>query len=321
MKDLYTFEHVFWILALICVVVYGCVLPFNNIASALLLERNYFMEPPSECHLENENWCQSDQNKPVNCPSSKWYQPPLQYNVTSDDVDCTDDYWSDDCAKTYCDRFSDAQIEAGTIMSIPYIISACLSPLLGGVVDRFAMRAIIATVSPLVLVVVHCFLGFSNVSPVGPLIGQGLAYSGFAAVLWPSVALVVEPRLVGLGYGIVVSIQNFGLAVFPLIIATIYQDHGNHYIPSVEVFFIALAWGGVIIGLYLNYYDRYYLNGKLNFPRKESPEIEQLRRESRDRAMKNPVFNDDEKDKMFAQIQEDEHRPGSSEIYSTSMVH
>lgn len=29
----------------------GCVLPFNNIASALLLERDYFKDPPDGCHL------------------------------------------------------------------------------------------------------------------------------------------------------------------------------------------------------------------------------------------------------------------------------
>lgn len=34
-------------------------------------------------------------------------------------------------------------------------------------------------------------------TPVAPLVGQGLAYSGFAAVLWPSVPLVVEKRLIG----------------------------------------------------------------------------------------------------------------------------
>jgi hypothetical protein len=31
--------------------VYGCVLPFNNIASSLLLERDFFQEPPSECKI------------------------------------------------------------------------------------------------------------------------------------------------------------------------------------------------------------------------------------------------------------------------------
>ena len=58
-----------------------------------------------------------------------------------------------------------------------------------------------------VLIIVHTVLAKSNGSPVVPLVGQGLAYSGFAAVLWPSVPLVVEKRLIGLGYGVVTSVQ------------------------------------------------------------------------------------------------------------------
>lgn len=156
-------------------------------------------------------------------------------------------------------------------MSIPYIISATLSPFLGGFVDRFGFRAVIATVSPLVLVVVHSFLGYSSCSPVGPLVGQGLAYAGFASVVWPSVAMVVDDHLVGLGYGIVVSIQNMGLAVFPVIIAAIYTDAGDVYIPTVEVFFVALAAAGALIGMYLNFYDHFFLDDLLNSGRKPDP--------------------------------------------------
>lgn len=318
-KDLWTFRHVFWLLALICVIVYGCVLPFNNIASALLLERNYFMEPPADCHLTYPNACQNDTNVPVNCPSNKWYQPPLQDGVTSDDVDCTDDYWSDTCTKEYCDRFADAQVEAGTIMSIPYIISACLSPLLGFAVDRFGMRAVVATISPAVLIVVHSMLGWTDVSPVGPLVGQGLAYSGFAAVLWPSVALVVDRRLVGLGYGIVVSIQNFGLAVFPLIIAMIYEGNDSKYIPSVEVFFVILAIIGVAIGLYLNVHDRLHLDNTLNHPGKRL--ADNSGRAAGAGEMVNPIHDDDKVRADAADDEEEEIRLNSSEIFASSMVH
>ena len=70
--------------------------------------------------------------------------------------------------------------------------------------------------------VVHSILGYApSVDPVGPLVGQGLAYAGFAAVLWPSVPLVVEQRFIGLGYGVVTSVQNLGLASFPLIVSGI----------------------------------------------------------------------------------------------------
>ena len=75
-----------------------------------------------------------------------------------------------------------------------------------------------ATIAPATLVIVHSFLGRTKVDPVGPLVGQGLAYSAFAAVLWPSVPLVCDQRLIGLGYGVVTSVQNIGLTLFPVII-------------------------------------------------------------------------------------------------------
>mmetsp|Transcript_19281 Transcript_19281/g.20895 ORF Transcript_19281/g.20895 Transcript_19281/m.20895 type:complete len:607 (+) Transcript_19281:100-1920(+) len=332
-RDALTFKQIFWVLTLICVVVYGCVLPFNNIASALLLERDYFKEPDSACHLTYTNQCQSDSNPPVNCPSSKWYQPPLPTNYTAADVDCTDDYFSDYCTVTFCNRQSDAQVQASTIMSIPYIISACLSPVLGGFVDRFGARAIIATASPLALVVVHIFLGFTTVSPIGPLVGQGLAYSCFAAVLWPSVGLVIEQRLVGLGYGIVVSVQNMGLASFPLIIAAIYSGAGDQYIPEVEIFFIACAWIGVIVGLYLNYVDYYFMDSILNGIKKRRLSMEELEAHHR-ASLTNPLFDDEEKVKTFGPndriveagrnsegTNQSTSRHRSSELFSTSMIH
>ena len=47
LRDVFTFSKPFWVLTLSCVVVYGCVLPFNNIASSLLLERNFFIKQPN----------------------------------------------------------------------------------------------------------------------------------------------------------------------------------------------------------------------------------------------------------------------------------
>merc|ERR1719199_386534 len=41
--DIRKFGPLFWLLTISCFVVYGCVLPFNNVASGILLERNFFM--------------------------------------------------------------------------------------------------------------------------------------------------------------------------------------------------------------------------------------------------------------------------------------
>jgi len=267
-RDVLTFTHIFWILVVSCVVVYGCILPFNNISSSLLLERDYFVSPPDGCRLQNITLCESSSNPPVDCPDSKWYQPPLPYNqfidgkfypgqLTSNDVDCTSDAWSSSgsCTETFCTRLSDGETQASLVMSIPYIISAVFSPPMGFIIDLYGMRAVISAIAPMVLIIVHLTLGLTTVNPIGPLVGQGLAYTGFVSVLWPAVPLVVEEHMVGLAFGIVTSMQNLGCAVLPLVVAAVYSDSDNKYIPNVELLFASLAVVGFIVGLYMNYYD------------------------------------------------------------------
>jgi hypothetical protein len=71
--DFLKLSHVFWVLVILCAVVYGCVLPFNNVASSLLLERDYFIAPAAGCALVNPLNCQSDTNLPNDlCVTSQW---------------------------------------------------------------------------------------------------------------------------------------------------------------------------------------------------------------------------------------------------------
>lgn len=135
------------------------------------------MTPPDHCRLTIQNECQSSSNEPLYCPSSKYYQPPLPINITvngkyyselePDDIDCGDDDWADGCAKEFCNRQTDGIKAAATVMSIPYIISACLSPVLGGFVDKFGMRAVISTIAPAALIVVHTLMAVTDVNPIG----------------------------------------------------------------------------------------------------------------------------------------------------------
>jgi MFS family permease len=104
------------------------------------------------------------------------------------------------------------------------------------------------------------------------MVGQGLAYSAFAAVIWPSVPLVVEKKFIGLGYGAITSIQNAGLASFPLIVASIYENSGDEYIPNCEFFFVALAALGVAVGIALNIYD-VNNNNVFNSPTKRGDDV------------------------------------------------
>lgn len=288
-KDVVNLPHIFWVLVAFCVVMYGSVLPFNNVASSLLLERNYFIEPNPSCQLQHPAHCQADPtNLPVNCTNQQfsYYQPPLPVNITlqgqqrckgpntsygpqciASDIDCTDSIWyvsqgsSSGCAQEYCERLMTAEKDAALVMSIPYTISGVVSPIVGLLIDKYGQRATIATVAAILVVGVHLSLGYSSISPVSPLVGQGLAYTGFAAVLWPAIPLVIQPRLTGLGFGIVTSALNAGCAVLPIIVAQVYIQSSSKYIPNVELLFAILGFAGLLLGIYLNYFD--YHNGNI----------------------------------------------------------
>jgi MFS family permease len=310
-RDVLKLKHIFWVLVVSCVVVYGCVLPFNNISSSLLLERDYFMTPPSNCQLTDPLQCESGSNPPIHCPSSKWYQPPLPDNystynpLTTDDIDCSSSEWKDGCTSEYCSRLADAETQASFVMSIPYIISAALSPPVGFLVDIYGFRAVIATLAPVVLIIVHMFLAVTNVSAIGPLVGQGLAYTGFVSVLWPSVPLVVDENVTGLAFGIVTSMQNLACAIIPLIVASIYADSGDKYIPDVEYLFVILASVGVVVGIYLNYYD-FYNGNVLNSPYQANAYDPVAKEEGAEAPMLNPL------------ITAEEHEPPRSKSRQTS---
>jgi MFS family permease len=282
------FGTMFWLLSASCIVVYGCVLPFNNIASGLLLERNYFTDPPSDCFLQYPNQCTggylapSDGNpsidqsgtscsyhaykRPIlptslhlqaNASNAEWDKESYDYDYLSEsDVDCGDPFWADACTADFCAAQRRATELSGRVMSIPYILSATLSPFCGHLVDRVGKRAFIASMASVALVAVHLALALLNCTPVYPLLGQGLAYVGYAAVIWPSVPLTVSEEWIGTAFGAITAVQNIGLALFPMIIAMIYNYSDERYIPNVEFFFVACAAVGTILGIMLNVFDR-----------------------------------------------------------------
>jgi len=142
-----------------------------------------------------------DRGKPVTatCIDGKWNKTGL-----GSCVPIAYDY------DMYCAALDKAEQQANRVMSIPYIISAVISPFLGFAIDRIGKRAILATAAPALLIIVHSLLAWTTVTPYVPLVGQGLAYSIFAAALWPSIPYVVDEQYVGTAYGLLTAIQNGG---------------------------------------------------------------------------------------------------------------
>ena len=333
--DIRKFGPLFWLLTISCFVVYGCVLPFNNVASGILLERNFFISAP-ECQLEHPNQCtngyllQNETNyafdsrdgdictiSPSQAPvlptsvnhtssdserSSEWEESSYIYpSLSSQNVDCGDPFWLDACTSDYCTKQHGATEHAGRVMSIPYLISALSSPPLGYLVDKIGRRAQLQLVSSVLLFLVHLTLATSTSSPIIPLVGQGIAYSLYAAVLWPSVPLTVQKQYTGTGFGVITSIQNIGLALFPLMIAGIYNASGGRYIPNVEFFFMACAGLGIVVGIYMNRLDKRY-GGKLNKASTDIEEEELLFGSARDDGDEDSAGVDEDDDEYFSPL-------------------
>lgn len=274
------FGILFWLLSLSCLFVYACVLPWNNVASGILLERDYFRATPPECRLMYPDQCtagflQNHSNPSLDsegkpCPGGSSYAPVLPTSLTVEydekhcytnqtiklsDVDCNDQFWAHGCTKDYCDALHKAELRASRVMSIPYTISAFLSPFLGRAVDKIGLRACGCLFAAFLLAFVHAILALTGAEPILPLIGQGLAYSLYSSVLWPSVTLTVPKDFTGTAFGLITSIQNAGLALFPLVVAAIYNHSNNSYMPNVEYFFTACASFGIAVGIFLNLAD------------------------------------------------------------------
>ena len=109
-------------------------------------------------------------------------------------------------------------------MSEPYTMSALLSPVLGMFVDRYGGRVYHLFASQIALMLAHLLMGLTFVPAVLLLLGVGVGYSTFAAVLWPSVPLVVAPSQLGTAYGVLTSLQNLGLCLTPLLVGHVFES-------------------------------------------------------------------------------------------------
>lgn len=141
----------------------------------------------------------------------------------------------------------EAQHLAGVYMSIPFFISAFLLPVLGLLIDKFGHRANLAFASSVFGLI--SFTLFYFAPSIYALILLGLTYSLYASIIWPSISLVVKKSVVGLAYGVSTAIQNFGLVIFPMIVAAIYSNTKNYY--STIGFFIIMMAISILVSIFL----------------------------------------------------------------------
>jgi MFS family permease len=107
---------------------------------------------------------------------------------------------------------------AGFLNSLLPLSAMVATPLFGLLSDRFGIRALLMTVSSLLLLPAFLMMGYTNLSLFVPVAMLGISFSLIPAVMWPSVAYIVAQRRLGSAYALMTLCQQLGVAAVPWLI-------------------------------------------------------------------------------------------------------
>ena len=134
---------------------------------------------------------------------------------------------------------------AETIFAVFPLLAVAITPILGNMVDHKGKAATMLMVGSLLLIL--CHLTFAFVLPMfkGNAIGGvivayvtilvlGASFSLVPAALWPSVPKLVDEKIIGSAYALIFWIQNIGLWLFPLLIGKVLDNTNPALVQAVE---------------------------------------------------------------------------------------
>ena len=114
----------------------------------------------------------------------------------------------------------------GFLSSMLTLFAMVATPLFGLFTDRVGKRALLMMLGSLLLIPVYLMMAYTHVNLYVPMAMMGVAFSLIPAVMWPSVAYIVDQSKLGTAYGLMTMIQNIGLFGFNLLIGWA-NDYGR----------------------------------------------------------------------------------------------
>lgn len=124
---------------------------------------------------------------------------------------------------------------AETIFAVFPLLAVAITPILGNYVDHKGKAASMLMIGSILLVI--CHLTFAFILPLckGSAVGGtivayvtilvlGASFSLVPAALWPSVPKLVDEKIIGSAYALIFWIQNIGLWLFPLLIGNVLES-------------------------------------------------------------------------------------------------
>ncbi|MCQ2129181.1 MAG: MFS transporter [Bacteroidaceae bacterium] len=228
----------FWLVALLCVLYYSAIFPFQKYA-VNMLQYNLTLEPGT-------GFWQGDT------------VTLIQYAIMLVVAGCS--FASNFSKKTnmkvglmaiavvalvvYC-YMGYKRGSAETVFAVFPLLAVAITPLLGNYVDHKGKAASMLMIGSLLLII--CHLTFAFILPLfkGNAIGGvivayatilvlGASFSLVPAALWPSVPKLVDEKIIGSAYALIFWIQNIGLWLFPLLIGKVLDKTNPDIVEAVN---------------------------------------------------------------------------------------
>ena len=163
---------------------------------------------------------------------------------------------------------------AETIFAVFPLLAVAITPILGSYVDHKGKAASMLMLGSILLVICHLTFAFILPAFEGNAVGGtivayvtilvlGASFSLVPAALWPSVPKLVDEKIIGSAYAAIFWIQNIGLGLFPALIGMVLNSTNPEGTPAHEldytwalIMLAALGIAALLISVYLKAVDK-----------------------------------------------------------------
>ena len=259
----------FWIVALLCVLYYSAIFPFQKYA-VNMLQCNLTLSAP----VADSFWAGSSVTiiqyvimlvvAAAGFASNFMKDKTRQYIFLGISIVALIAY----CYMGYMRQ------SAESIFAVFPLLAVLITPILGNYLDRKGKGASMLVLGAILLIACHLTFAFVLPAFKGNAVGGvivayttilvlGASFSLVPAALWPSVPKLVDAKVIGSAYALIFWIQNIGLWLFPLLIGKVLDKTNpgvtdptqfNYTAPLVMLACLGIA--ALVLGLVLKVVDK-----------------------------------------------------------------
>ena len=229
----------FWVVALLCVLYYSAIFPFQKNAVNMLQCNLTFTELPADTVWASDMVTVIQYVIMIVVAGASFASNFCKGKVMKISMLCL----AIVALVTYC-YMGYMRQSAAAIFAVFPLLAVGITPILGNYVDYKGKAASMLVLGSLLLIA--CHLTFAFILPLfkGSAVGGvvvayltilvlGASFSLVPAALWPSVPKLVDAKIIGSAYALIFWIQNIGLWLFPMLIGKILDKTNPDIVQAV----------------------------------------------------------------------------------------